>query len=255
MGPLRVESSGSTELWTLDAAERRNALSKAMVAELLAAQARVRAPGSGVRAVVITGAGDKAFSAGADLKERSTMTEPEVRTFLTDLRSAMRGLEKADTVFIAYLNGGAFGGGTELALSCDLRVMSASAELGLTETSLGIIPGAGGTQRLSRLVGKGRAKDLILTARKLGAEEALRLGVVDRIGSLVDAVALATQIAGNAPLAVAAAKHAIDDGYPLELDAALDLEHRAYEVTLRSEDRKEGLRAFAERRPPVYRGV
>lgn len=242
-------------MWTLDAAERRNALSKAMVQGLTAAIARVRAPGSGVRAVVITGAGDKAFCSGADLKERASMSEPEVRAFLLELRAALRGLEQADCAFIACLNGGAFGGGTELALACDLRVMAPAAELGLTETSLGIIPGAGGTQRLARLVGKGRAKDLILTARKLGADEALRLGVVDRLGDLAAARALAEQVAKNAPLAVGAAKHAIDDGLALDLDAALDLEHRAYEIVLKSEDRKEGLKAFAERRPPVYRGV
>jgi enoyl-CoA hydratase/carnithine racemase len=252
---LQISVEGVTEVWTLNAEARRNALSRAMVEDLKAALARVTAPGAAVRAVVITGAGDKAFSAGADLKERATMSEPEVRTFLGDLRGVMRGLEKAPCVFVAHLNGGAFGGGTELALACDLRVMAPAAELGLTEVSLGIIPGAGGTQRLARLVGKGRAKDLILTARKLGAEEALRFGVVDRLGDLTVARALAAQVARNAPLAVAAAKHAIDDGLNLELDAALDLEHRAYEVTLKSEDRKEGLKAFAERRPPVYRGV
>jgi enoyl-CoA hydratase/carnithine racemase len=178
-----------------------------------------------------------------------------VRMFLSQLKSAMRGFEKADTIFVAYLNGGAFGGGTELALACDLRVMSPAAELGLTETSLGIIPGAGGTQRLSRIVGKGRAKDLILTARKIGADEAYRMGVVDRIGGLQTARELVAQIGKNAPLALKAAKHAIDDGLQLELDAALELEHRFYEQTLQSEDRKEGLKAFAERRPPVYRGV
>jgi enoyl-CoA hydratase/carnithine racemase len=252
---LEIISEGATELWTLNAEARRNALSRQMVGELLAALERVSQKGSGVRAVLVTGAGDKAFCAGADLKERSTMSEPEVRTFLGQLKATMRGFEKADCIFVAYLNGGAFGGGTELALSCDLRVMSPAAELGLTETSLGIIPGAGGTQRLSRLVGKGRAKDLILTARKVGAEEALRLGVVDRIGDLKTARELVAQIGKNAPLALGAAKHAIDDGLSLDLDAALELEHRAYEVTLHSEDRKEGLKAFAERRPPVYRGV
>lgn len=242
-------------MWTLDAAERRNALSMAMVEALSQAVRRVAAPGSGVRAVVITGAGDKAFCAGADLKERAGMSEAQVRAFLADLRGVMRGLEQADCVFIACLNGGAFGGGTELALACDLRVMAPSAELGLTETSLAIIPGAGGTQRLTRLVGKGRAKDLILTARKVGAEEALRLGLVERLGDLATAEALAAQVAKNGPLAVAAAKHAIDDGQTMPLDQALDLEHRAYEVTLASQDRKEGLAAFAQKRPPVYRGA
>jgi enoyl-CoA hydratase/carnithine racemase len=255
MSELQIVSEGAFEVWTLSAEARRNALSKAMVQELLEAVGRVRAPSAGVRAVVITGAGDKAFCAGADLKERASMSPGDVHMFLSQLRSALRMLEKANCAFIAHLNGGAFGGGTELALACDLRTMAPTAELGLTEVTLGIIPGAGGTQRLPRLVGKGRAKDLILTGRKLGADEALRLGLVDRVGDLSVARGLAAQIAKNAPLAVSAAKHAIDDGLALELDAALELEGRAYELTLRSEDRNEGLKAFAERRPPVYRGV
>src|SRR5207302_9793508 len=124
-----------------------------------------------VRAVVLTGAGDKAFCAGADLKERATMTDHDVRGYLDSLREAFHTIEDAHTVFIAAINGAAFGGGTELALCCDLRVMAPTAEMALTEVKLGIIPGGGGTQRLPRLVGVGRAKDLILTGRRVAADE------------------------------------------------------------------------------------
>ncbi|HYV46406.1 MAG TPA: enoyl-CoA hydratase-related protein, partial [Myxococcaceae bacterium] len=140
----------------------------------------------------------------------------------------------------------------------DLRVAAPSAELGLTEVTLGIIPGGGGTQRLPRLIGPGRAKELILTGRRVGAAEALELGLINRVapeGRLMEtAWTLAEQIAANAPIAVAAAKHAIAEGLSLPMDDALKLELSHYEKVLGTEDRLEGLRAFAEKRPPVFRG-
>ena len=186
------------------------------------------------------------------------MSEPEVRAFLDQLRRTLRAIEKSDCVFIAAINGSAFGGGTELALACDLRVAAPAAELGLTEVKLGIIPGGGGTQRLTRLIGPARAKDLILTGRRLNAAEAFSIGLVSRLapeGRLLDAAfALAESIVENAPVAVATAKHAIDEGVALELDAALALELQKYEAVLKTEDRLEGLRAFAEKRVPCYEG-
>ena len=257
MSQFKVEVHGATEVWTIDGASRRNAISRAMLAELQGHVARVSA-NRAVRVVVVTGDGDKAFCAGADLKERAGMTEPEVRAFLDGLRQALRALETSDTVFIAALNGLALGGGTELALACDLRVAAPAAEMGLTEVTLGIIPGGGGTQRLSRLIGPGRAKDLVLTGRRVGAAEALTLGMVNRLapeGRLMEtALGLAHAISQNAPLAVAAAKHAVDEGLDLPLDAGLKLELQKYETVLGSEDRKEGLAAFAEKRPPRYTG-
>ena len=254
MAEFLIETHGSAELWTINGEARRNALSKAMVAELEANVKRVSGPDRSVRVVVLTGAGEKAFCAGADLKERATMSEDEVKTFLAGLRRTFRALELSDTVFIAYVNGAAFGGGTELALSCDLRVMAPTAEMGLTEVKLGIIPGGGGTQRLPRLIGRGRAKDLILTGRRVGPDEALRLGLVDRVGTKDDALKVAADITANAPIAVGLAKHAIDEGLALDLDAALELEQRHYQKTLGTQDRLEGLKAFAEKRAPVYQG-
>jgi enoyl-CoA hydratase/carnithine racemase len=253
MAEFLIEASDAVETWTIDGAARRNALSVALVRELGGHVERVSS-GRSVRAVVLTGAGDKAFCAGADLKERATMTEPEVRAFLTSMRETFRALERSDCVFIAFINGAAFGGGTELSLCCDLRVAAPTAELGLTEVSLGIIPGAGGTQRLPRLIGLGAAKELILTARRVSATEALALGLVNRVGTLDDARALAQQVCQNAPLAVGAAKHAIDEGAALGLDDALALEQRHYATILGTADRLEGLAAFAQKRKPTFRG-
>jgi enoyl-CoA hydratase/carnithine racemase len=253
MGTFREERRGPVEIWTLDAEDTRNAISRAVLAELEARVARVSG-GQEVRAVILTGAGDKAFCAGADLKERATMSEAEVRAFLGGLRRTLRAVETSGTIFVAAINGSALGGGTELALACDLRIAAPAAELGLTEVRLGIIPGGGGTQRLPRLVGPGRAKDLILTGRRLNAAEAFAIGLVQRLapeGRLLEVgLALAEQIAENAPLAVAAAKRAIDRGLDLDMEAALALELEQYETVLRSEDRLEdsGLRREA---PPL----
>lgn len=253
MSEFIIEARGAYEVWTINGEARRNALSKAMVGELEANVARVSS-GRDVRVVVLRGAGTKAFCAGADLKERATMKPEEVPIFLERMRAIFRSLERSDCVFIAFINGAAFGGGTELSLCCDLRVIDPLAEMGLTEVKLGIIPGAGGTQRLPRLVGQGVAKELILTGRRVGAEEAVRIGLASRIGTQEDAEALAKAICENAPIAVSLAKHAIDEGAHLDLDAALQLEQVKYAVTLTTEDRVEGLKAFAEKRAPIYRG-
>ena len=257
MAEFLDERRGSTEVWTIDGEKRRNAISRAALAEFAERVARVSRDHT-TRAVVLTGAGERAFCAGADLKERVGMSEAEVRGFLSQLGRALRAMEHSDCIFIAALNGAALGGGTELALACDFRVAAPTAELGLTEVQLGIIPGGGGTQRLPRLVGPARAKDLILTGRRINAAEALAIGLVQRLapeGRLLEvALGLAEQVAANAPLAVAAAKHAIDEGLALDLDAALALEQRHYETVLSSEDRLEGLAAFGEKRTPRFQG-
>jgi len=260
MAEFRVESreGGAIEVWTIDGEARRNAISRAMRAELerLIEEAQSKRE---LRAVVITGAGDKAFCAGADLKERAGMSEEEVRAFLLDLRRTFRALELSDKIFVAAINGAAYGGGTELALACDLRVIRRGAKMALTETRLAIIPGGGGTQRLPRLVGMAVAKDLILTGRAVDAEEAYRLGLVNRIAADDDAVgaavALAAEVAEGGPIALAAAKAAIQQGMELGLDEALELEYQQYQRTLHTADRLEGLAAFREKRKPVYRGV
>lgn len=257
MPELKLEKQGALEIWTIDGAPRWNSINRALIGELESAVARASSDAQ-TRVVIITGAGEKAFSSGADLRERVGMTEDQVRAFLDAIRQTFRAMEWSRCVFVAAINGVALGGGAELALACDLRVATSSAEMALPEVNLAIIPGGGGTQRLSRLLGAGRAKDLILTGRRVSATEALSLGLINQLapeGELLDtATSVARAILANGPLAVAAAKHAIDQGLALALNEGLDLERRYYESVLGSEDRLEGLRAFAERRPAQFKG-
>ncbi len=256
--PVRVEQRGAVAVWTLDRPDRMNALSRDTLLAL-GKLSREAATNASVRAVVLTGAGDKAFCAGADLKERRSMTDDEVRSLLDLYRSELGPLDRLPKPVIAAINGVAFGGGLELALACDLRVASAGAVLGLPETSIGIIPGAGGTQRLPRVVGEGRAKEMILLARRLSAAEALAWGLVNRVtpsgASVVDdAIEWIRPIAEGAPLAQAAALEALDRGRDASLETGLLLEKVSYDKTLPSEDRREALAAFAAKRPPRFQG-
>jgi enoyl-CoA hydratase/carnithine racemase len=217
----------------------------------------------GLRCIVITGAGGEdekkaSFSTGADLKERRTMSPDQVRRFIFTIRNTFTAVEQVRVPVIAAINGFAFGGGMELALACDLRIASSNAIMGLTETSLAIIPGAGGTQRLPRIVGIAKAKELIFTARRIDAKTALEIGLVNRVvepAELVPAVMeLAREIAKNGPIGVAQAKYAINSGMEASLGVALPLESKAYELTIPTKDRLEALAAFAEKRKPVFRG-
>jgi enoyl-CoA hydratase/carnithine racemase len=257
MARLIHEDRGPIRILTIDGEAQMNVLSPSLVAEL-AGHARQAAVEDGLRAVVITGAGRRAFCAGANLKERQGWTEDDVRRWLQELHGSLRELERCPKPWIAAINGLALGGGCELALACDLRVMDPAAQIGLTETRIGVIPGGGGTVRLARIIGLGRAKDMILTARRVDAPEALQLGLANRISAAGDSVAaalaLAHEIAANAPVAVAAAKASVNEAWDLALDAALERERQHYEKPLLSEDRLEGLKAFAEKRPPHWRG-
>jgi enoyl-CoA hydratase/carnithine racemase len=235
-----------------------NALSRAVVREIgrLARQAH---EDRDLRAVVVTGAGDRAFCAGADLKERTTMDEEDVRDFLSLYRVAFGHLDRLNKPTIAAINGVAYGGGLELALACDLRILDRRTQVGLTETSLGIIPGAGGTQRLTHIVGPAKAKELILLAKRVSAVEALADGIVNAITdegetALALALAMADRFVSGAPIALAAALDAIDAAVELPLDAGLLHERRCYERTLSSKDRLEAVAAFNEKRKPVFRG-
>ncbi|MFW5438789.1 enoyl-CoA hydratase [Paenibacillus apiarius] len=244
-------------LMTLNRPEAANALSIKMLEQLRDAAATCKFDRS-VRCIVVTGAGEKAFCAGADLKERAGMDMNRVRRTVSLIRESINDLEALPQPVIAAVNGSALGGGTELALACDIRIASETATFALTETSLGIIPGAGGTQRLPRLIGKGRAKELIFTARKIDAKEARDMGVVEYVTppeSLLDkALEIAGQIVRNAPIAVAQAKFAIDKGCDADLSTGLAIEQHAYEVTIPTKDRSEGLQAFKDKRPPIFKG-
>ena len=255
---LNVELRDGLMVWTLARPDRSNALSRDLLRRL-GELARATHGRRDVRAVIITGEGDKAFCAGADLKERKTMSLDEVRELLPLYELAFGAIDRLDKPVIAAINGVAFGGGLELALACDLRVMAEGALVGLTETALGIIPGAGGTQRLTRLLGEARAKQLILLAERIHAQEALRLGLVQRVtapgqSALACALELAAPFRTAAPIALAAALEAIDAAYDLPLSAGLAHERACYERTLVSRDRVEALTAFAEKRPPRFTG-
>jgi enoyl-CoA hydratase/carnithine racemase len=242
---------------TIDRPEAMNALSGAVLEGLERAVADATADAA-VRVLVVTGAGDKAFSAGADLKERRGMTEAQTRARIDLINRAFNALARLPKPTIAAVNGVAFGGGLELALACDLRVAAEGAKLGLTEVRLGIMPGAGGTQRLTRAIGPARARELILLGRRIDARRALEIGLVHEVvpvAQLGDSVArLVGELDGCAPVSLAKAKEAIDRGLDVDLDAGLAIERACYEATLATEDRNEGLRAFAEKRPPRYQG-
>jgi enoyl-CoA hydratase/carnithine racemase len=216
-----------------------------------------------LRCIVITGAAGEdrkkaSFSTGADLKERRTMSPDQVRRFIFTIRNTFTAVEQVRIPVIAALNGFAFGGGMELALACDLRIAASNAVMGLTETSFAIIPGAGGTQRLPRIIGVARAKELIFTARRIDAKTALEIGLVNKVVEpdqlMPAALEMAREIAKNGPVGVAQAKFAINYGIDASLGVALPLESKAYEVTIPTRDRQEALAAFAEKRRPVFRG-
>jgi enoyl-CoA hydratase/carnithine racemase len=236
---------------------RANALSRFLV-EDLARQVGLLAGNSSLRAVVFSAGESKAFCAGADLKERQGMDEAQIVSYVGLLRETFQQIAELPMPTIAAIKGLALGGGCELALSCDIRVIEEDALIGLTEVSWGIIPGAGGTQRLSQLVGVGKAKELIFSARKLTGEEAERIGLVEQVcgtgGSDLKALQMAEEIAKNAPISVRLAKAAIQSYDAAQMESGLDAEWNYYKKTIPTRDRLEGLAAFAEKRSPIYKG-
>jgi len=210
------------------------------------------------RCVVVTGAGDKAFCAGADLKERNSLSDTQWRAQHETFERMFCAVRDCPVPVIAAVNGAAYAGGLELVLHCDFAYASSQAKFALTEVSLGIIPGGGGTQTLPRVVGERRAKELILAARPFSAEEALAWGVVNKLCDAGDVVRetlrAAERIASLAPLAVRQAKRAMRDGRHEDLVTAMRVEIEAYNRLVETEDRKEGMRAFNEKRPPRFQG-
>jgi len=244
---------------SLNRPHAKNAISLQLLKQLTDCLDTVRFD-STVRVLVLNSSTPGSFCSGADLAERRTMTKGQVSKFLADLRSALSKLESLPMPTIAAIDGPALGGGLELALACDLRVAAHSVtKIGLPETKLGIIPGAGGTQRATRLLGLSKAKDLIFTGRSLTAAEAEELGLIDYVSdkgtSATDrALFLAEEIAANAPLALRSAKLAISRALELSLEPGLDFERAAYEPLLQTKDREEALQAFKEKRKPVFKG-
>ena len=257
MGFVLKEKRGFVLLLTLNRPEVMNALNFPTLLELQEALKEAWFSRD-VRVIIVTGAGDKAFCAGADLKEREKMTEIEVKNYIRTIRETFTMFEDIPKPVICAINGYAFGGGLEMALACDIRIAADTAKMGLTETSLAIIPGAGGTQRLPRIVGKAKAKELIFTARRITAEEALKIGLVNEVvpkQRLIErAFEIANEIAQNGPLAVEAAKFAINRGTEVDIKTGLEIESKAYDTLIPTKDRREGLIAFKEKRKPKYVG-
>ncbi len=258
MGDLvKVTTDGAIATVTIDREKQLNALSSGVLGELMDIAGQLEARRE-LRAVLVTGAGDKAFVAGADIAEMQAMA-PDGAERLSSRGAAIgRLIEKSRLVWIAVVNGFALGGGCELAMCCDFIYASQSARFGQPEVKLGVIPGFGGTQRLARRVGLGKARELVMTGDMIGAEEALRIGLCEAVfppGELMGkAREAALRIAGNGPLAVAEAKRVIQKGIDEDLAEGLALETSAFAGLFETADQKEGMAAFVGKRPAAFKG-
>ena len=250
MAFVKTEVQGAVEIITIDRPKALNALNPEVLADLKTAFEAVDQ--ATIRCIVLTGEGDKSFVAGADIGSMSTMTKAEGEAFGKLGNDVFLMIEHFPIPVIAAVNGFALGGGNELAMSCDIRICSDNAVFGQPEVGLGITPGFGGTQRLARLVGPGMAKQLIYTAKNIKADEAYRIGLVNAVYPLEElmpaAEKLASQIAANAPIAVRAAKKAINEGLDLPMDEAVVVEEKAFGSCFQSADQQEGMGAFLEKR-------
>ena len=253
--PHRDGPVDGVALLTLDRPEVLNALDSGTMLELVEALERLDTDES-CRAIVITGAGDRAFAAGADIREMADATP--VSLTVANSFARWERIRRVRTPVIAAVRGFALGGGCELAMACDTIVAADDAVFGQPEIRIGVIPGAGGTQRLTRALGKAKAMELILTGRNLPAREAERHGLVARLAPPEETVAtalnLAAEIAALPPLAVMAAKEAVNRAFELSLEAGLEFERRNFFLLFASEDQKEGMRAFTEKRTPAWKG-
>jgi enoyl-CoA hydratase len=251
---LIVEARGPVGLITLNRPNALNALNARLIGELCAALEAFEADPA-VGAVVITGS-EKAFAAGADVKEMAARSYAEV--YLADLGSEWLRVTACRKPRVAAVSGYALGGGCELAMMCDLIIAADTAKFGQPEITLGIIPGFGGTQRLARAVGKAKAMDLILTGRMMDAAEAERAGLVARVVAadrlLDEAIEAATRIAGFSRAAILAAKEAVDVAFESGLSEGVRFERRSFQALFATEDQKEGMAAFVEKRKPTFSG-
>ncbi len=244
-------------LITVNRPNKLNALSRAVVQELDDAFSRI-SHDSAIRAAILTGSGEKAFVAGADINELAVLSAVEARQFAAAGQQTFRKLETLHKPSVAAVNGYALGGGLELAMSCTVRFASENAMLGQPEVKLGIVPGYGGTQRLPRLVGRGRALELLLSGDSIPATEAHRIGLVNAVVPQAELLSYSrawlAKVLANAPVAVGLTMEAVDVGLDSGIDAGLKFEAAAFGVSASSEDRREGTRAFLEKRKPAFAG-
>jgi enoyl-CoA hydratase len=253
---LLVERQDSVAVVILNRPKALNALNSATLRELDAAVAAIGRDRS-VRAVVVTGSGEKAFVAGADIAEMQAMSAVAARDFAKFGQSVFTRIERLPQPVIAAVNGFALGGGCELAMACDIRVAAENARFGQPETGLGIPPGFGGTQRLPRLIGAGRAKELIFTGDLIGAAEAERIGLVDKVVPVGQAreaaTAMAHKIAARSPVAIRYVKAAVNEGADADLDRAVAYEAEVFGLCFAAADQKEGMEAFLQKRAAQFK--
>lgn len=255
---VRLEIDGAVAVLTIDRPKALNALNQQVLKELEAAITQV-SHNVALRALIITGGGEKAFVAGADIAEMQTYTTAQALMFAMQGHRVLGALEALHFPTIAAVNGFALGGGCELALACDVIYASEKAKLGLPEVTLAVIPGFGGTQRLTRLVGKARAKELIFTGDMIDAAKAKEIGLVLDVLPPADLLAhckkIAATIAKRGPVAVAQAKRVIEHGADLPLKDACELERQAFALLFGTADQREGMKAFVEKRPADFKGA
>ena len=251
------EKSGGIATITLNRPEALNAFSKEVIEEILKALEDVKAD-ENTRVVILTGAGEKAFSAGADIKAMKGMNALKARELSLIGEKLCDALENLEKPVIAAINGYALGGGLEVAMACDIRIASENARMGQTEINIGLIPGWGGTQRLTRLIGKTKAKELIFTGKIVDAKTAEQLGIVNMVvptEKFRETVQqFAAELASKAPVALKVAKALINKGSEISLDAAIALEREGFGVVASTEDLQEGVSAFIEKRKPTFKG-
>jgi enoyl-CoA hydratase len=253
---LKIETSDGIRRITVNRPEKLNALNVATIAEMAEAVEAIESDRN-VHAVVVTGAGGKAFVAGADISELATLGPLQAKEFALRGQEVFRSIERLTKPVVAAVNGFALGGGCELAMACHIRVASSNAVFGQPEVKLGLIPGYGGTQRLPRLVGKGRALELLLTGRNVSAEEAVRIGLANQVCEPDELDGVVNELLGdilaNGPLAVGSCIDAVNSGLEMSLDDACLLEATLFGVGASSDQMREGTTAFLERRKPDFR--
>jgi len=253
---LKTEKKNNILFITIDRQKQLNAINRSIMDELTEIVGSVK--DSDVRAVVLTGAGEKAFVAGGDISEMKDKTASDAKEFAENSHKLIQAFRECPLPVIAAVNGYALGGGFEIALACDFIYASKNAMFGFPEVKLGIIPGFGGTQLLSRVAGPNVAKELIFSGRFIKAEEAAALGIVNKVTEPATLIAetekYINEVAGRGPLAVSLAKQTIDKGFNLSLDEALTLEASAFSILFSTKDQKEGMKAFFEKRDPEFQG-